>query len=261
MAQDTIVAPPGMKLVWNDEFDKGTVPDPEKWNFELGFVRNREPQWYQKENAYIQDGRLILEVRREEKENPNYVEGSTDWKTNRRTAPFTSASVTTKQKFSWLYGRFEMRAKIDTSPGIWPAFWTVGTVGRWPHNGEIDIMEFYAQGLLANVAWGTGKPGGSKWNTKTKRLKYFTDKDPDWSNKFHLWAMDWDENKIVLSVDGEVLNTQDLSQTINGDAEARNPFHGSQSIIINAAVGHGDTTNTKFPSRYEIDYVRVYQKQ
>ena len=68
------------------------------------------------------------------------------------------ASVTTSGKHAWTYGRFELRARIDTRPGPWPAFWTAGTQGRWPHGGEIDVMEFHRGNLLANVAWGNDKP-------------------------------------------------------------------------------------------------------
>ena len=153
-----------------------------------------------------------------------------------------------------------MRARIDTRAGIWPAFWTVGTQGEWPSNGEIDIMEFYRGKLLANVAWGTNKRWKAKWNGKSKPISEFA--DPNWSQQFHVWALDWDKDKIILSVDGEVLNTQDLTVTINGDAEGKNPFHSPQFILLNLAIGGqngGDPVQTAFPSRFEVDYVRVFQ--
>ena len=112
-----------------------------------------------------------------------------------------------------------MRGRIDTRAGMWPAFWTLGETGEWPRCGEIDIMEYYRGKLLANVAWGTPKRWNAKWNSKSKPIANFA--DPDWASKFHVWTMDWDKDKIVLSVDGEVLNTQTLSKTINGDAEGK----------------------------------------
>jgi beta-glucanase (GH16 family) len=261
-AQEKAPAPPaGMKLVWADEFDKDGAPDATKWNFEKGFVRNEEHQWYQEENAVVKDGMLVIEARRERKPNPNYKPDGDSWRTKREFIEYTSSSLTTSNKGAWTYGRFEMRARIDTRPGLWPAFWTVGQNGEWPSGGEIDIMEYYRGKVLANFAWGTNKRWNAKWNAKSKDLTAFN--DPDWSKKFHVWALDWDENKMTISVDGEVLNTQDVNQTINGDAERKNPFRAPQFIIVNLAIGGqngGDPSKTEFPSRFEVDYVRVYQK-
>lgn len=255
-------APAGMKLVWSDEFDKDGAPDPQKWSFENGFVRNEEHQWYQPDNARIKDGMLVIEARRERKPNPNYKAGSADWKTKREFIDYTSSSLITGNKGAWLYGRFEMRGRIDTRPGMWPAFWTVGQNGEWPGGGEIDIMEFYRGKLLANFVWGTNQRWKGNWNAKTKPIEDFN--DPEWSKKFHVWTMDWDENTITLSVDGQVLNTQDVNKTINGDAEARNPFRAPQTILLNLAIGGqngGDPAATQFPAQFEVDYVRVYQKK
>lgn len=254
-------APTGMKLVWSDEFDKDGAPDPQKWGFEKGFVRNEEHQWYQPDNARIKDGMLVIQARRERKPNPNYKAGSTDWKTKREFIDYTSSSLITGNKGAWVYGRFEMRGRIDTRVGMWPAFWTVGQNGEWPGGGEIDIMEFYRGKLLANFVWGTNQRWKGNWNAKTKPIEDFN--DPEWSKKFHVWTMDWDENTITLSVDGQVLNTQDVNKTINGDAEGRNPFRAPQTILLNLAIGGqngGDPSATQFPARFEVDYVRVYQK-
>jgi beta-glucanase (GH16 family) len=84
-----------------------------------------------------------------------------------------------------------------------------------------------------------------------------------WSKRFHLWRMDWDERSIRLYVDGLLLNTTDLSETINGDAEGKNPFHQPHYMILNLAIGGmngGDPSSTPFPTRFEVDYVRVYQR-
>jgi beta-glucanase (GH16 family) len=252
-------AEPGWTLVWSDEFSKDGPPDPQKWGFEQGFVRNQEAEWYQPENASVKDGMLTIEARREHKTNPNYEAGSTDWRKNRPYAEYTSASLTTRGKYSWLYGRWEMRAKIDTRPGLWPAFWTVGTNGEWPSNGEIDIMEYYHSHLLANAAWGSSRRYVGTWSTVRKPLTEFA--DPHWSDKFHVWRMDWDPDWIRLYVDNVLMNEIDLSKTINPDGT--NPFHAPQLLILNLAVGGqsgGDPSQTTFPARYVIDYVRIYQK-
>ena len=131
------------ELVWHDEFDKDGRPDPAKWNYEHGFVRNKEAQWYQPENAYCKDGMLIIEGRKEKHANPHYDPEGKNWQTTRKEAEYTSASLTTRSKFSWLYGRFEIRARFSPREGMWPAFWTLGVKEKWPMCGEIDIMEYY----------------------------------------------------------------------------------------------------------------------
>jgi beta-glucanase (GH16 family) len=260
-AKDDAVAD-GYRLVWADEFGKDGKLDEKNWTYEKGFVRNHEHQWYQPENAFCEKGFLIIEGRREHKPNPSYEAGSKDWKKGREFIEYTSASATTQGLHSWQYGRFEIRARISTNAGLWPAFWTLGIAGEWPSNGEIDIMEYYRGDLLANVAWGTNKRWSAKWHTVKKPIKDF--KDPEWSKKFHVWRMDWDEESIKLYVDGELLNATALKDTINGDAEHKNPFRQPHYVILNLALGGdngGDPSKTEFPTRYEIDYLRIYQKK
>lgn len=250
----------GYKLLWADEFDKDGPPDPCNWTYERGFVRNEELQWYQPENAICENGLLIIEGRREQKQNPRYNPESTNWEQNREYAEYTSTSMTTRGLKSWMYGRFEMRAKIDTRPGLWPAFWTLGTQSEWPSCGEIDIMEYYKGTLLANAAWGTEKRWVPKWDTVKKPITEFN--DPNWSDKFHVWRMDWDPNSIELYVDDDLLNTTDLNETLNADGT--NPFRQPLYIILNLAIGGhagGDPSNTEFPAKFLVDYVRIYKRQ
>ncbi|GAB3731748.1 hypothetical protein GCM10028816_29270 [Spirosoma lituiforme] len=252
---------PGWRLAWADEFTIDGAPDPKNWAFEQGFVRNNERQWYQPDNARCQNGMLVIEARREQRPNPNYKAGSRDWKMKRSTIDYTSASLTTNGLRQWQYGRFEMRARIDTRAGMWPAFWTLGTAGEWPSNGEIDIMEYYRGMLLANVAWGTNKRWTANWRSTKKLLTTFN--DPDWSNQFHVWRMDWDETAIKLFVDDLLLNEVKLADTINGDGSGKNPFRQPHYVLVNLALGGdngGDPEPTKFPARFEVDYVRIYQK-
>ena len=253
-----VASQPALKLVWADEFDKDGAPDPSSWTFERGFVRNQELQWYQPENARVEGGFLIIEARREHIVNPGFDATSSDWKRNRPAADYTSASLTTRGLHSFTYGRFEMRARIDTRAGLWPAFWTVGTTGPWPYNGEIDIMEYYRSMLLANVAWGGPERGRPIWADTRTPITTFP---ADWSQQFHVWRMDWDEHAIKLYVDDRLLNDVDLSRTINQDGSGTNPFTHPQEIKLNLAVGAtgGDPSQTTFPAKFEVDYVRVYQ--
>jgi beta-glucanase (GH16 family) len=248
------------ELVWADEFSRNGWPDPRNWTYERGFVRNHEQQWYQADNAHVQNGLLVIEARKEAKPNPSFERGSADWKRNRELTEFTSASLTTRGLHSWRYGRFEMRARIDVRAGMWPAFWTVGDVGPWPASGEIDIMEYYRGNLLANVAW-ADSARKAKWDDSRTPLAELG--DASWSRRFHVWRMDWDENEIRLWVDGTVLNTTDVRQTINGDGSGRNPMQQPHHIILNLAIGGdngGDPSATQFPARFEVDYVRVYRR-
>jgi beta-glucanase (GH16 family) len=250
----------GYTLVWSDEFNKNGMPDTNNWRYEQGFVRNHELQWYQPENAVCKDGFLIIEARREEKPNPRYEAGSNDWRRNRPTINYTSSCLITRNKQSWQYGRFEMRAKIDISKGMWPAWWTLGVDKRWPANGEIDIMEYYRGKLLANIAC-LGKERSTEWFSNT----FSTDSlgGEKWSKKFHTWRMDWSEQSIELYMDDVLLNKVPLSSLTNKDGSAFNPFQQPHYMLLNLAIGGdngGDPSSTSFPRKFEVDYVRIWQR-
>lgn len=265
MPDSTIVPQPGYKLVWHDEFNKDGRPDKSNWNYEQGFVRNEELQWYDSNNAACVNGVLIIEGRKHKVANPGYMENSNDWRKGRPYAYYTSACVTTQGLQQFGYGRFEIRARVDTATGAWPAIWTLGTNGEWPANGEVDIMEFYRVNgiptILGNVAWGTAQRYKAKWNTQRVPLINFTRNDAYWAKKFHTWRMDWDKDAITLSIDGQVINSTPLRQTINADNS--NPFINKPVyLLLNLALGQngGDPANANFPIKYEVDYVRYWKK-
>ena len=106
------------KLVWADEFNTNGRPDERNWTFEQGFVRNREQQWYQPENASCGNGLLVIEARRQSAQNSELDSTGTARKGSRSQAEYTSASLMTKGLHQWTYGRFEMRGRIDTRPGL-----------------------------------------------------------------------------------------------------------------------------------------------
>lgn len=254
----------GWSYAWGDEFNYTGAPDPDIWDYEKGFVRNSELQWYQPGNASVADGRLLIEGRRETFKNPDYVAGSSDWRTNRQYVNYTSSSLISCMKKQFFRGRIEVRAKLDTRKGNWPAIWTLGQNKEWPSNGEIDILEYYllngTPSILANFAWGTSTRWVAAWNSKATPLSYFTGKDADWANKYHVWRMDWDETSIKLYLDNELFNTQLIGNAKNGDGSIC--FNQPQYMILNLALGGngGDPSATAFPTKYEVDYFRVYQK-
>ncbi|MES1221375.1 MAG: glycoside hydrolase family 16 protein [Bacteroidota bacterium] len=249
------------QLVWSDEFDnKDGVPDSTKWNYEKGFVRNQELQWYQPANTHCESGALIIEARREQQPNPLYVKGSKDWRKKDSLIHYTSSCLLTRGKQSWTYGRFEMRARIDISPGMWPAWWTLGVAKQWPANGEIDIMEYYRDKLLANILC-LGKENKQEWHTTTRSVAAMG--GTEWSAAFHIWKMDWNESFVALYVDDSLLNKVAVDSLVNKDGSSFNPFKQPHYMLLNLAIGGqngGDPTNTSFPRRFEIDYVRVYQE-
>jgi beta-glucanase (GH16 family) len=241
-------------LKWADEFDKDGAPDPSNWGYESGFVRNEELQWYQPNNATVSGGLLTIAAQRQQVANPNYVAGSSDWKTNRQDAQYTSTSMTTSGKHSFEYGRFEMCGQIDTRQGSWPAFWVLGNGRSWPASGEVDIMEYYANDVRANVC----KPSGSNCDWSGSVAQALSVFPSSWSTQFHLWAMEWTATDVKLSLDDKLVYDFKVSSATSGtNPYTGNPFY----ILVNLAIGAngGDPTNTTFPMDYKVDYVRVYQ--
>jgi len=237
-------------LVWSDDFngDSGTVPDSTKWTYDIGNGQdgwgNMELQYYtnRPENASMDGkGNLILTARSE----------------NFGNSAFTSARITTKALFTQQYGRFEARLKTPYGPGLWPAFWLIGSnideVG-WPQCGEIDIMEL--RGQEPNSINGTlHGPGYSGGNPVTKRYALPNSRfDAD----YHLFAIEWFEDKIDFFVDDYLY--QRIEKTdVSGEWVYDHPFF----IILNVAVGGNyvgfPTSQTPFPQQMIIDYVKVYK--
>jgi len=248
-------------LVWSDEFDYTGLPNEEKWNYEQGFIRNRELQYYtkaRKENAHVENGHLIIEARKEDLPNPDYREGSSSrrWQRSREKADYTSTSLITRDKASWTYGRIEVKAKLPAGKGVWPAIWMLGTNIRevgWPRCGEIDIMEYvgfdpntiYANVHMAkyNHAKGTGK------GSKIKADKPF--------ESFHTYAVEWTPERMDFFFDEHKYFT---FENEHGGVDVW-PY-----LILNLAIG-GSWGGQKgidesiFPQQFLIDYVRVYQKK
>lgn len=259
----------GYRLVWNDEFNNEGQPDSKVWSFEKGFTRNEELQWYQSDNAVCKNGVLTIAGRKEQIKNSNYDAASNNWQKNREYAGYTSSSLKTEGKKEFQYGRFEIRAKIPTASGAWPAIWTLGNSMEWPSNGEIDIMEYYrikdVPHILANTAWGTDKRFNAKWDSSATPFSHFLEKDANWADKFHIWRMDWDEEYIRLYLDDELLNETSLEYTYNGSlGKNKNPFRQPHYLLLNLAIGGingGVPDDSAFPLVYEIDYIRVYQKE
>lgn len=250
-------------LVFQEEFDGTGAPDANVWSFEEGeYIRNNEPQFYSKsvENAYQEGGYLHIIARK------NHL--GSDGKTHN----YTSASMTTSKSFVWCYGKMEVRAKIPTGSGLWPAIWMVGNDYNWPSNGELDVMEYYREKILANAAWGSSKQWTAIWDSSSKPMSYFEAKNPNWRNEFHTWLTTWDEDYIRIYLDDELLNEIDLSKTFNqggykGNTE--NPFRYHKAgwgdyIWLNMALGGdngGTIDDSLLPAEYLVDYVRVYQQK
>lgn len=256
-------APEGYALVWQDEFDTDGKPNSTFWSYEEGLVRNNELQYYQAENANVKNGLLVIQGKRERIKNKAFEAGHRDWRKNSEYAEYSAASINTRGKKSFQYGIFEIRARIDTALGMWPAIWTLGISKPWPANGEIDIMEFYRVDgeptILANTAWASASKR-AEWDEAKIHLREFLKNDPQWAEKFHVWKMDWTEETIKLYLDGQLLNEIDLGKTRNPDGF--HPFHQPHYLLLNLAIGSngGDPSATSFPRKYEVDYVRVYQK-
>ncbi|MBN1844825.1 MAG: glycoside hydrolase family 16 protein [Sedimentisphaerales bacterium] len=251
------------KLVWSDEFETAGLPDETKWSYEEGFIRNRELQYYTKarrENARIENGLLIIEARREKYPNSNYRPDARQPNRSRPQADYTSASLTTRGKAHWHRGRIEVRAKLPTGKGTWPAIWLLGENIRqvgWPACGEIDIME--------NVGF---DPNRVHANIHTKQYNHVRRTNKGASNlvdepyaRFHVYAIEWSAERIDFFVD----DTNYFSFAKEGPDEAVWPYDQDHYLILNTAIGgtwggQKGVDDSIFPQKFYIDYVRVYQR-
>lgn len=254
----------GWKLVWADEFNQSGLPDPAKWGYETGFVRNREAQYYtdaRLQNARVTNGCLVIEARKEPFKNPAFDPAAPpdDWIRSREFADYTSASLTSKA--SWKYGRIEVRAKLPSGRGVWPAIWMVGTniatVG-WPRCGEIDIMEMV--GFKPDMIYGHIHTLESVTKKKVKDGTGI--KVPGASDGFHVYAIEWNSKQIAFFVDHQKYYTYHKP----GKDAAGWPFNKPQYLILNLAIGGAwggakGIDDAIFPQRFDIDYVRVYKKR
>jgi beta-glucanase (GH16 family) len=241
------------ELVWQDDFEgvAGKAPDATKWKYDIGIGPandgwgNQELQYYSNlaENVSLDGkGNLAITAR-----NKSYAG-----------AAFTSARITTQGKFEQAYGRFEARIKLPWGPGIWPAFWLLGSniqTVQWPQCGEIDIME--SRGQKPNIIYGSlHGPGYSGGGSITKSFGF---ENSRFDLDYHVFAVEWGEDHIDYYVD-DTLYQRIKPKDVSGTWVYDHPFF----ILLNVAVGGNfvgfPTSQTPFPQTMLVDWVRVYRE-
>lgn len=228
------------KAIWSDEFNVDGAPDATKWAYDIGTGDwgwgNNEAQYYtsRADNVKVQNGVLKIIAQRENYSGSNY----------------TSARIKTQGKFTFKYGRVEMRAKLPSGGGTWPALWMLGnniTTAGWPACGEIDIMEHLGNQL--NKIYGTlHHPGHSGGNADSRTVDI-----ANATSEFHIYALDWRADTIKFYVDNQLFYTFTNTSSL--------PFNQNFFLIINCAIGgnFGGTIDPNFvSSTYEVDYIRVF---
>lgn len=252
----------GMQLMWNDEFNVNGAPNTANWKPETGFVRNQELQYYQLKNATCSNGVLFITGKRDTVANTKYVRGSTDWRYKDSLAYWTSASLITQGLKTFQYGRIDVRARIDTTYGAWPAIWQKGISGSWPACGEVDLMEFYNKKVYANAIYGAVGVGNYS-KCVYKSIGTVTNGDTNWAKKFHLWTEIWTADSLKLYLDGVLMNQILVSSIANpAGTTPVNGFQQQHFFLLNLAIGsNGGTPRAKTAQMTcEVDYIRVYQK-
>ncbi|RRB07139.1 glycoside hydrolase family 16 protein [Larkinella rosea] len=238
---------PTYKLVWSDEFNTTGLPDSTRWSYETGSPRNKEAQNYVAKrlaNSRVENGNLIL----------------TALNDNFQSKPISSASIHTKGKADFLYGKIEVRAKMPVGKGAWTAIWTKGVnfdQVNWPACGEIDIMEWL--GFAPIYVFGSlHKANASGQDAPQISISPAIQ---DLSDNFHTYTLEWDETQILMSVD-------DLNYAIYKAADMTpaewQQFTKPHYLLLNLAMGGvsgGEIDDSKFPFVYTIDYVRYYKKE
>ena len=243
----------GWNIVWQDEFDKDSL-DLTKWSREIGGHGwgNNELQFYtdSDSNSYVENGNLILKAQVV----PQGIGSSKGLRY------YSSARLRTYGKGDWKYGRIEVRAKVASGQGIWPAIWMLPTdwlFGGWPSSGEIDIME--------HVGYDLGVVHGSvhteAYNHKINTQRSSARKIANVDTEFHVYSIIWDKDKISFFIDDVQYFLFENDQQGNYKTW---PFDQRFHLLINIAVG-GDwpgnpDNSTNFPRKMLVDYVRVYEK-
>ena len=234
-------------LHWSEEFNYTGLPDPVYWNMETGGGGwgNNELQYYtnRESNAKVENGVLTITAYEESYSNRNY----------------TSARITTQNKFDFQYGRIEARIKLPYGQGIWPAFWMLGSnfgSAGWPACGEIDIMEMIGGTNNDNTTHST-----IHWSNNDQHASYgesYTLPSGILADDFHVYAVEWDETKIKGFIDGTQYFVADITPSQLSE------FHGDFFIILNVAVGGNwpgaPNASTVFPQTMQVDYIRVYKE-
>ena len=243
----------GWNIVWQDEFDKDSL-DLTKWSREIGGHGwgNNELQFYtdSDSNSYVENGNLILKAQVV----PQGIGSSKGLRY------YSSARLRTYGKGDWKYGRIEVKAKVASGQGIWPAIWMLPTdwlFGGWPSSGEIDIME--------HVGYDLGVVHGSvhteAYNHKINTQRSSARKIANVDTEFHVYSIIWDKDKISFFIDDVQYFLFENDQQGNYKTW---PFDQRFHLLINIAVG-GDwpgspDNSTNFPRKMLVDYVRVYEK-
>jgi beta-glucanase (GH16 family) len=242
------------RLVWADEFDYNGLPDPAKWGYDVGGHGwgNKELQYYtggRKENARVEGGVLIIEARKDGWEGHEY----------------TSARLVSKGKGDWTYGRFEVKAKLPSGRGTWPAIWMLPTgweYGSWPNSGEIDIMEHVGyEPDMVHASVHTKAYHHTIKTEKTAQLDVRTAR-----SEFNVYAVEWTPEEIRGYVNQQHYFTFKNERLTNPAADFRQwpfdkPFHFLLNIAVGGTWGGAEGVDERvWPQRMEIDYVRVYQR-
>ncbi len=256
-ADEPMAVPAGYRQVWSDELDRPGLPDPAKWTWDtsrnkLGW-HNEEKQYYaakRLENVRVENGRLIIEARKERlSDKPDF--GGQD---------YASGKIITRGLADFTYGYIEVRAKLPCGRGIWPAIWMLASddTPGWPAMGEIDIME--------HVGWDPGRVHGTvhtkAYNHVANTQKGSSRMVPDACTAFHTYQLDWNADRILIGIDGRAHMRFDNDH--KGDP-ATWPFATPEYLILNVAVGgwggQMGIDDAAFPAKMEVDYVRVWQKK
>jgi beta-glucanase (GH16 family) len=239
------------KKIWSDEFNGKGALSSQKWDYEIGYVRNNELQYYTKDlkNIRQRNGNLEITVVKEPKTLIGHKYGES------ASFDYTSGSPITLGKFDFTYGKIEGRFKVPVGKGLWTCFWMLGVSHHeigWPKCGELDIFEHINS---ENMVHGT-----AHWadvNDKHTR-KGSTFKDID-VTQWHVYSIVWSPEKIEWFVDDKKFHELDIKDGVNSTHE----YHKPHYILINLPIGGSwpgspDET-TVLPATLYCDYVRVYQ--
>ena len=245
------------ELIWSEEFNEGKQPNPKIWTYGEGYIRKNAKSYYtiRPKNIRLEYGCLVIEAHKEQFKNKDYTPNSND-PLKQQFATYTSGRLKTANKFSFKYGKIDVRAKIQSGSGAWSQLSLINNNAdparsNWPDCGEILLLAYRGQHpdtLLTSVF-----SKNYRWDHS---LHYYNP-----TKEFHIWSVEWSKDQLRFYLDGKLYNIVNKYKT-NGEKIKNWPFNQEFCFYLDLIIGGSWSPaidDKIFPVKLKVDYIRIYK--